>query len=100
MANTSRMPITGADKPAPRADEIPFRERLGCTPRQACAALGIGRTLLYGLIAAGRVEVGKLGRRTIVIVPSLLELLDAQGTEPQPRRRGRPRKSNPGGGAS
>ena len=57
---------------------LPFRERLGCSPSEACAALGIGRTLLYDLIAKRRLEVRKAGRRTIVSVPSLLELMDGQ----------------------
>lgn len=55
---------------------LPFRERFGCSPNEACAALGVGRTLLYELIAEGRIEVKKLGRRTIVSVPSLLRLMD------------------------
>ena len=63
----------GTDKPT-----LPFRERLGCSPREACVALGVGRTFLYQLIAERRVEVTKLGRRTIVSIPSLLKLLDGQ----------------------
>lgn len=81
MANTVA-PINlngGTDKPTPKLNQtLPFRERIGCTPREACVALGIGRTLLYDLIAEGRVEVRKLGRRTIVSVPSLLKLMDGQ----------------------
>ena len=65
----------GTDKPTPN-QTLPFRERLGCSPSEACVALGIGRTLLYELIAERRVEVRKLRRRTIVSVPSLLKLMD------------------------
>ena len=54
---------------------LPFRERLGCSPSEACAALGVGRTFLYSLIAQHRIEIKKLGRRTIVSVPSLLKLM-------------------------
>jgi hypothetical protein len=90
----------GTDKPTPDLNQsLPFRERLGCSPNEACVALGIGRTLLYDLIAEGRVEVRKLGRRTIVSVASLLKLLDA-AAEPRPRRRGRSRQTNAAGGAS
>ena len=32
----------------------------------ACAALGVGRTSLYQLIADGRIPVVHLGRRTLV----------------------------------
>ena len=74
----TRMNIKGGtDKPTPN-QTLPFRERLGCSPSEACVALGIGRTLLYELIAEGRVEVRKLRRRTIVSVPSLLKLMDGQ----------------------
>jgi excisionase family DNA binding protein len=66
----------GTDKPTPELNQtLPFRERLGCSPSEACVALGVGRTFLYQLIAEGRVEVTKLGRRTIVSVSSLLKLL-------------------------
>jgi hypothetical protein len=74
----TRMNIKGGtDKPTPN-QTLPFRERLGCSPSEACVALGIGRTLLYELIAERRVEVRKLRRRTIVSVPSLLKLMDGQ----------------------
>jgi excisionase family DNA binding protein len=72
---------------------IAFCERVGCSPREACEALGIGRTFLYRLIAERRIEVTKLGRRTIVSIPSLLKLLDAHAAQPKPRRQGRPRKT-------
>jgi excisionase family DNA binding protein len=66
----------GTDKPTPKLQTAPpFRERLGCSPSEACVALGVGRTFLYQLIAEGRIEVRKLGRRTIVSVPSLLKLM-------------------------
>ena len=72
----TRMNIkAGADKPTPN-QTLPFRERLGCSPSEACVALGVGRTFFYKLVAERRIEVTKVGRRTIVIVPSLLRLLD------------------------
>jgi len=55
-------------------DQIPFKERISCTVDQACAATGIGRTKLYGEIAAGRVETRKIGKRTLIVVKSLLKL--------------------------
>ena len=68
----TRMNIKGGtDKPT-----LPFRERLGCSPSEACVALGVGRTFFYKLVAERRIEVTKVGRRTIVSVPSLLRLLD------------------------
>jgi excisionase family DNA binding protein len=91
----------GTDKPTPELNQtLPFRERLGCSPNEACVALGIGRTFLYDLIAERRVEVTKLGRRTIISIPSLLKLLDVQAAEPRPRRPGRSRQTDAAGGAS
>src|SRR5262249_52793317 len=76
LSMATRMNIkAGADKPTPN-QTLPFRERLGCSPSEACVALGIGRTFFYKLVAERRIEVTKVGRRTIVIVPSLLRLLD------------------------
>jgi excisionase family DNA binding protein len=68
----------GAELPPKLKQTLPFRERLACSPQEACTALGIGRTLLYRLIAERRVEVSKLGRRTLVNIPSLVKLLDAR----------------------
>jgi hypothetical protein len=86
----------GTDTPTPELYQtLPFRERLGCSPNEACVALGIGRTLLYELIAERRVEVRKLGRRTIVSVASLLKLLDGQAAKQKSPRAGRPRKILP-----
>lgn len=83
----------GTDTPTPELNQtLPFRERLGCSPNEACVALGIGRTLLYRLIAGRQIQVSKLGQRTVVSIPSLLKLLDTQVADPKPRRAGRPRK--------
>lgn len=41
----------------------------------ACQFLGIGRTALYALIAAGRLDARKLGKRTLVLEASLRTLL-------------------------
>ena len=69
----------GTNKPTPELNQTqPFRGWLGCSPSEACVALGVGRTFLYQLIAERRVEVTKLGRRTIVSIPSLLKLVDRQ----------------------
>ena len=42
----------------------------------AAKALGIGRTSIYALIRDGRLEIVKLGRRTLVKVASIRRLLD------------------------
>ena len=59
---------------------IPFAQRLACTIDEACQATGIGRTRLYEEISAGRIESVTIGKRRLVLVPSLLRLLGSEGT--------------------
>ena len=59
---------------------IPFADRLSCTIAEACEATGIGRTKLYDEMAAGRVKTTTIGKRRLVLVPSLLRLLNPQNT--------------------
>ncbi len=50
---------------------------------------GIGRTTVYGLIAAGKLEAVKLGSRTLITAASidaLLASLPRIATKPEPRR--------------
>jgi excisionase family DNA binding protein len=65
--------------------DIPFRDRISCTIREACLATGIGRTKLYQEIAAGRIRTSKVGRRTLVLVESLVTLIDPQPTSEAPK---------------
>jgi hypothetical protein len=58
---------------------IPFAQRLSCTIEEACQATGIGRTKLYEEMTAGRVQTTNVGKRRLVLVPSLLRLIDPQG---------------------
>lgn len=55
---------------------VPFRERLSCTVDEACSVTGLGRTKLYELIGSGQLITTTIGRRRLVIVRSLLELVD------------------------
>jgi excisionase family DNA binding protein len=41
----------------------------------AAKALGIGRTSIYALIREGRLEVVKLGRRTLITTDSIRRLV-------------------------
>lgn len=43
----------------------------------ARAASGLGRTKLYELIGEGRLEIVKVGRRTLIKTASLRRLLEA-----------------------
>ena len=63
---------------------IPFHERFACTIPEACAATGIGRSKLYELMIDGRIETTSVGRRRLVLVPSLLQLVQPQGTQQAP----------------
>jgi hypothetical protein len=54
-------------------DEL--RTRLTCTVPEAGRALGIGRDSAYRAAAAGELPTLTLGRRLVVPVPKLLELL-------------------------
>ena len=52
-----------------------FEERITVTIPHALKAVGLGRTKLYELINNGEVETVRVGRRRLVVVKSLLELL-------------------------
>jgi hypothetical protein len=54
---------------------------------------GLGLTTLWGLARERRIEIVRIGRRTLITYRSLARLLLPETTDmPQPRRRGRPRK--------
>lgn len=44
---------------------------LAFTVQDACRAIGCGRTSLYSLIAAGKIEARSLGSRTVIPAESL-----------------------------
>jgi excisionase family DNA binding protein len=60
-------------------EELPedavFRRPLTVRVREACRLTGIGRSKLYELIAAGEIEVIKVGAITLVPVSSLTSFL-------------------------
>lgn len=45
----------------------------------AAKALGLGRTTIYSLIAEGRLETVKLGKRHLVKTASIRRLIDGAG---------------------
>lgn len=55
---------------------IPFQERITCSVRDAMDASGFGKTKLFALIAAGRLETTKVDGKRLVRVKSLMQLLD------------------------
>jgi hypothetical protein len=56
---------------------LPFAQRKTCTIRMASDFSGIGRSGLYRFMDAGRLKSLKVGKRRLVDVASLLELLHA-----------------------
>lgn len=56
----------------------PKIEPLAYSIADACRATSIGRTRLYNLIAEGRLEVRKIGRRTLIPAASLRALIEVQ----------------------
>lgn len=58
------------------------RDRMVCTVAEAAAMLGIGRTLAYRGIREGWIPSLRLGRKIVVPVAALQELLARAGRAP------------------
>ena len=56
----------------------PTTEPLAYSIADACRVTSIGRTRLYSLIAEGRLEVRKIGRRPLIPATSLRALIEGQ----------------------
>ena len=54
-------------------------EKLTYSINDTARALSLGRTSIYAMIADGRLEAFKLGRRTLIKAESILKLVDRQG---------------------
>lgn len=52
--------------------------RLGYSIKEACRISSLGRTTIYGHIAAGRLKATHVGRRTIISAESLRALIGAE----------------------
>jgi excisionase family DNA binding protein len=68
---------------------------LAVTVQAACELTGLGPTTIWACLKNGRLEPVRVPgiRRTLVSYASVARLL-APAVPPEPRRRGRPRKSN------
>ena len=53
-------------------------EAIAISISDAAKALGVGRTSVYMLIKEGRLEVFKLGRRTLVKTASIRRLVEGE----------------------
>jgi hypothetical protein len=56
---------------------IPFCDRPTCRIDEACEASGLGRSSIYAAMKDNRLEYSKVGKRTLISVPSLLRLIGA-----------------------
>jgi hypothetical protein len=57
---------------------IPFWERLSCSIDEAKSATSFGRTKLYELIAAGRLQSKLVDGRRVISVASLRKLVQGE----------------------
>ena len=64
-------------------EDAVFRRPLTVRIREACRVTGIGRSKLYELIAAGHIEVVKIGTITLIPMASLERLIEVQRIEAQ-----------------
>lgn len=56
-----------------------FIEPIAYSVADACRVSSLGRTRLYQLIAEGRLEVRKVGKRTLIPAASLRALIEGEG---------------------
>lgn len=68
-------------------------DKLSYSVSEACAATSLGRTTLYGLIAAGRLKSIRVGGRTLIPAEGLRALIAENGDQ------GRDERKNVRGGA-
>jgi excisionase family DNA binding protein len=52
-------------------------EPIAYSINDACKVVGLGRTYLYKMISDGRLEVRKIGKRTLIPASSLRSLIES-----------------------
>lgn len=52
------------------------KDKFAYTVDEACAAIGIGRTKFYALCTQGKIDLRKIGGRTVATAKSLQRLVD------------------------
>jgi excisionase family DNA binding protein len=67
----------------PRPQALPIQQRYGVTVQTAAAYIGISRSRIYELLAAGDLDGKIIHGRRIVVVESLLRMV---GAAPDTRR--------------
>ena len=53
-------------------------ERLAYSINETARTLSLGRTSIYAMIADGRLDAFKLGRRTLIRAESIMRLIEGQ----------------------
>ena len=76
---------------------ISFRQRVSCTIAECRKATGLGKTKIYEMIDQKRIEVRKVGRRTVILFPSLLAAIEGPLLRPHPRSPTHKRSADPFG---
>lgn len=61
-----------------RRTDVPFRERLKCSIKEAEQYGGLGNTIIWQLINQGRIKTSKVGSKVLIDVPSYCRVLDGE----------------------
>ena len=56
---------------------VPVGDRITCTIPDACDLSGLRRSSIYKALGAGKLKSVKVGRRRLIVVSPLLEMLAA-----------------------
>lgn len=76
-------------------EDPPQKRPLTVPVKEACHLSGLGPTTMWKFIRDGRLDIVRVAgiKRTLIIYDSLVHLLTpAYPSQPEPRKRGRPRK--------
>lgn len=78
------MPSKTSDRTITTPADHPIHPtKLAYSIREACAATSIGRSTLYAHIAAGRLQVRKVGGRTVIPAENLIALITGDHDTPR-----------------
>jgi hypothetical protein len=62
-------------KKVPKLNDVPFAERLACSPDDAEKHTSLGRSTIWAAMQRGDIEWTKVGGRRLIKVASLLEYI-------------------------
>lgn len=67
--------------PLPLHDDVPLAQRLLMRPEEAATLLGVGRSMIYELLRAGKLPAVHIGRTTSIPVRALVRWIERQTGE-------------------